>query len=56
MQGANKREVREAPLEKNEMLAICIEEAAKIVTTKYCKGYIRHSYKHFSKCINMKRI
>ena len=29
-------------------------EAAKIVTTaKNCKGYMRHSHKHFSKRINM---
>ncbi|KAG2208789.1 hypothetical protein INT45_010949 [Circinella minor] len=50
-----KREVRKTPLEKNEILATHIEEAAKIVTTKNCKGYIRHSYRYFNKCINMER-
>ena len=56
MLGANKKvEVRKTPLEKNEMLAIRIGEAARIVITKNCKGYIRHSYKHFSKYIDMER-
>ena len=32
------------PLGKDETLATCIEGTAKIVTTKHCKGYIRHSH------------
>ncbi|KAI9243633.1 hypothetical protein BDA99DRAFT_423640, partial [Phascolomyces articulosus] len=47
-----KREVSKTPLYKNESLATRIEEAAKIVTAKHCRGYIRHSHRHFNKCID----
>ncbi|KAI8380341.1 hypothetical protein BD560DRAFT_316980, partial [Blakeslea trispora] len=35
--------VRKTPLAKNEMIADRIEEAAKAVTAKNCRGWIRHS-------------
>ncbi|KAI9272659.1 hypothetical protein BDA99DRAFT_425103, partial [Phascolomyces articulosus] len=47
-----KREVCKAPLGKNEILATRIEATAKVVTAEHCRSYIRHSHKHFSKCIN----
>ncbi|KAI9341290.1 hypothetical protein BD770DRAFT_399066 [Pilaira anomala] len=44
------------PLAKNEMIADRIEEAAKTVTAKNCRGWIRHSQRQFPKCRNMERL
>lgn len=48
-----KAEVRKVPLKKNELLADRIEEAAKTVTAKNCRGWIRHSKSFFGKCLDM---
>ncbi|ORE00855.1 hypothetical protein BCV72DRAFT_218377, partial [Rhizopus microsporus var. microsporus] len=48
--------VRKTPFGKNEILADRMEEAAKKVAPKDCRGWIRHSQKHFSKRLNMERM
>ncbi|CEP18228.1 hypothetical protein [Parasitella parasitica] len=48
--------VRKTPLAKNEMIADRIEEAAKTVTAKNCRGWIRHSQRQFPKYRNMERL
>ena len=48
--------VRKTPLAKNEMIADRIEEAAKAVTAKNCRGWIRYSQRQFPKYRNMERL
>lgn len=46
-----KAEVRKTPLKKNELVSDLIEEAARNISKKSCKGWIRHSQQFFGKCM-----
>ncbi|KAI8327843.1 hypothetical protein EDC96DRAFT_453095 [Choanephora cucurbitarum] len=48
--------VRKTPLAKNEMIADRIDEAAKTVAAKNCRGWIRHSHRQFPKYRNIERL
>lgn len=47
--------VRKTPLKKHESLASRIQEAAKTVTAKDCRGWIRHSQFYFDRCLDMQK-
>ncbi|KAI9485898.1 MAG: hypothetical protein EXX96DRAFT_474714, partial [Benjaminiella poitrasii] len=51
-----KKEVCKTPLVKNELIANRIEEAVQKVIHEDCQGWIRHSRRLFTKCINIKRM
>ncbi|KAI9356466.1 hypothetical protein BD770DRAFT_323261, partial [Pilaira anomala] len=48
--------VGKTPIGKNERIADRIEEAAKTVTAKNCRGWARHSQRQLPKCRNMERL
>ncbi|KAI9490453.1 hypothetical protein BDB00DRAFT_768887, partial [Zychaea mexicana] len=51
-----KNHVRKTPLTPKENLATKIQKTTKIVPAKDCRGWIRHSQKHFGRCLDMQHI
>ncbi|CDH61137.1 hypothetical protein RO3G_03680 [Lichtheimia corymbifera JMRC:FSU:9682] len=51
-----KGQVRKTPLSSKDSLVVRIQEAAKTITRKDCRGWIRHSQKYFVKCLDMQPI
>lgn len=51
-----KSELRDTPFGNNEMIADRIEKAVKKVKPEDCQGWIHHSRRLFTKCVNVERV
>lgn len=51
-----KGELRDTPFGNNEMIADRTEKAVKKVKPEDCQGWIRHSRRLFTKCMNMEGV